>query len=673
MSGVLEHLRERRKAELQGIHQFWFPGASMLTTREELESRIAEALTGCAQLRDKLARLTRTQTTLLTTLIGQPEYKETCDAVLAALEGKGMPEFEVESSARMLIERGFLTRRRTRGGGARGEFYQIPAELGAQLEDLFEVGGTMVPPEDQLSQKRLPFEVDFEDLDAPIEGLSDPQLRQLVRLAIEHCGLVERPTPGVDAIIGDGQELLQRPWKDALEEAGIGTIGPVSLKDFGIIVEEPALIIFQEWIQRRCREELFEVEEPDTVLESGVDLYTDIYRLAIRLEMKPARLTREGRVPKRVFESLRSSLCLPRIEAHFEGDPVEAVMQIALALGIVETYGDQLRVHGERLTVWRKLDLTRQVEIIRARFLAEHQGIRWSFHQEALRQILNEVLGQERPGGWVSLETLVSLVVSTYLLELEERDVRGILRQRREEDFARERLNTPFHRLGSDLTYWIVHRFLLLGVCELGYRDGRLSAFRLTALGKELLGLESDGGENRILVNPNFEIILFREGLRGMRLELALSRFGERISAERIRRYHVTRDTMRQGIRSGLAIGEILKLLEDASEHPLPEPVLMALKDWGKDLDWVHAQPAILLQGLKAGRAQELVKFLKSHRCRHQVCADHSVVLSEDQSASKLDNVAEILDRLRDEGWLIRESPEPESESYLEDLEPRSA
>ena len=658
MKVVKDFLKSRRKAELQTIHQFWFPGEPTTGARDALEDRLAGVLVAGDQLQERLARLSRTQRAFLSTVLAQPEFSSECRELHARLESEGILSFEVESAARMLQERGFVARvRRSADDSNRRETYEVPVELAERLGEVFDLARRRVEPADQISQKRLSFEIDFEEegLDARVAELGECPLAELVQLAMAHRGVAGRSTLGFDEILenaGVADGNLPTEWRDTLENAGIGTIGPVSLKDFGILVEEPSVIIFQEWVQREARTRLGDVEEPDTLLESGVDLYIDIDKVARRLEGKPVAMTRDGRLPKRLHESLRSSLCIPRLESHLEGDLTEGVVALARRLGVLECYADELQVHPQRFQVWRKLDLTRQVESIQKLFLEESQGGRWSFHQEALRGILIEVLRAEGPEEWVSLEALVSLVVSTYLLELEEREVRETLRQRREEDFARERLASPFHRLGTDLVYWIVHRFLPLGVAELGILDGKLAAFRLTPLGRNVLGLERIPRESRILVNPNFEIILFCEGLRGMRLELELSRFGQRMSAERIRRYEITPETIREGIHSGLSLNAIRKLLEDASDHPLPEPVLVALRDWGKDLDWVEVAPAIVLRGLKAARAKALSKALTEDDVKHQLCRDHTVVIQPDALDQPVD---EILDTLRDGGWLIRE------------------
>lgn len=658
MSSVEQFVHRLRKAELQTIHQFWRPGESVQSSRDELEQRVTDALRRGSGIEERVARLSRVQRELVITLLQAPGNALETRELVARLETRGISRIEADSSSRMLIERGFIERRRPpeNGSGPSRELLTVPDELASHLERVLEVEGMPVSPADQLSQKRLPFEIDFDGvgLDERVDALADPELAELVRIAMAHRGLADEETPGVAAILRGG--ALARPeWRTALEDAGIGTIGNVALQDFGILVRAPSLVIFQEWIQRRAREKLAAGETPDLELEAGVDLYIDIERVASRIEAEPPRLTRGGRVPKRLAESMRSELYLTRLADHLDGDPVQRALWMGLRLGILENFADHLRVHDERLRSWRKLDLVRQAEILLKKFTDESQGERWSFHQEALRKILRERFIQESPDGWVSLEALVALAVSTYVLELEERDVRTALKQRRMEDFSRERLQSTFQRLGSDLLYWIVNRLLLLGICELGLIDGRLAAFRLTSLGKELLGIAREPRECRILVNPDFEIVLFSEGLRGMRLELELARFGSRRSAERVRRYRVDRESMRRGIHGGLSVEDVLGILEGASSHPLPEPVRVAVRDWGRDLDWVIAEPALVLGGLRPERAAEICALLDAEEFEHQRCPDGSIVITGSAAVGCDGDPAPALALLRERGWLVRE------------------
>ena len=658
MSSVERFIHRLRKAELQTIHQFWLPGEPVHSSRQELVNRVSDALQRGSGIEERVARLNRVQRELIVTILQNKQSQLETILLIEKLESRGISRIEVESSSRMLVERGFIERERPEDqGDAPGrEILSVPDELAEHLERVLKIGDLPVSPADQLSQKRLPFEIDFDgvDLDTRIDELEDPQLEKLVRVAALHRGLADEETTGVAAIL-DGEPLARSDWRESLEDAGIGTIGTVSLQDFGIVVRPPCLVIFQEWIQRRARADLNAFGQPDQELEAGVDLTIDIERVASRIEAAPARLTRGGRVPKRLAESMRSELALPRLADHLDGDAVQRALVLGLRLGILENFADHLRVHDDRLRNWRKLDLLRKSEILLQKFLDESQGDRWSFHQETLRKILLDLLMEKKPEEWISLDALITSVVSTYVLELEEREVRAALRQRREEDFAREKLQSTFQRLGTDLLYWIVNRLLLLGFCELGLEGGRLAAFRMTALGQEILGIPREPRECRILVNPDFEIMLFTEGLRGMRLELELARFGQRISAERIRRYRVDRESMRRGILTGLSVDDVLEILEDASSHPVPDPVRVAVRDWGRDLDWVTAQPALVLNGLRSERAQELRDLLEEEGMPHENSEDGAIVLTGSSVVGRNGAPPPALELLRERGWLVRE------------------
>ena len=658
MSSVERFIHRLRKAELQTIHQFWLPGEPVHSSRQELVNRVSDALQRGSGIEERVARLNRVQRELIVTILQNKQSQLETILLIEKLESRGISRIEVESSSRMLVERGFIERERPEDqGDAPGrEILSVPDELAEHLERVLKIGDLPVSPADQLSQKRLPFEIDFDgvDLETRIDELEDPQLEKLVRVAALHRGLADEETTGVAAIL-DGEPLARSDWRESLEDAGIGTIGTVSLQDFGIVVHTPCLVIFQEWIQRRARADLNAFGQPDQELEAGVDLTIDIERVASRIEAAPARLTRGGRVPKRLAESMRSELALPRLADHLDGDAVQRALVLGLRLGILENFADHLRVHDDRLRNWRKLDLLRKSEILLQKFLDESQGDRWSFHQETLRKILLDLLMEKKPEEWISLDALITSVVSTYVLELEEREVRAALRQRREEDFAREKLQSTFQRLGTDLLYWIVNRLLLLGFCELGLEGGRLAAFRMTALGQEILGIPREPRECRILVNPDFEIMLFTEGLRGMRLELELARFGQRISAERIRRYRVDRESMRRGILTGLSVDDVLEILEDASSHPVPDPVRVAVRDWGRDLDWVTAQPALVLNGLRSERAQELRDLLEEEGMPHENSEDGAIVLTGSSVVGRNGAPPPALELLRERGWLVRE------------------
>jgi len=496
-------------------------------------------------------------------VLSRPKPKAQIAEIQQGLAERGASRVEVESTVRQLTERGFVTRRRE-SLSRDGEFLEIPDELAEHLAKALNVGEKTASPADSLSLRMVPNATfdPSENLEERINALDDPLLADLCRQALANRGVLDLDSDELaEDLESKGRtEADVDKWAGMLQAKGIGTIGDGRLQDYGIILPDTALVIFQEWLQKRSLDRLHREVQPDLVLESGVDLLIDIERLTLHIEQEPIKLTRSGNFPKRLAEQLRRTFAVERLTDYLEGDTVTRVLRVAMRLGLVENFAGELRVSESRLSSWRALDFRRKTEIVLQRFLEESAGARWSFHQEGLRTILLDTLREPGSAGWISLEALIDHAVSTYLLDLEEREVAQQLRQRREEDFSRDRLQCPVHRLGTDLAFWIFNRMLNLGMCEVGVIDGSLSCLLLTDLGKFLLGDEVEPSECRILVNPDFEIMLITEGIEGMALELQLARFSERLSAERVRRYRATPESMRSGVRSGLQVEEIRKI-----------------------------------------------------------------------------------------------------------------
>lgn len=658
MSAVGKFLRGLKKAELQTIHQFWLPGESANTRVEDLRQRVEKVFVSGEGVSEKVERLSQTQKRLIQDVLSRPEPRAQVTDVQAGLAQSGASRIEVESTVRQLTERGFVTRHRpdrSRGG----EFLEIPDELAGHLAKALNVGEGAVSAADSVSLRKLDqatVDVEGETLESRIASLKDPVLAELCRRALAQRGVLDLDADEiVDYLETEGtDEIDEEGWAAALEESGIGTIGDGRLQDYGITLPDTSLVIFQEWLQSRALKSMPRETYPDLILESGVDLLIDIERLTLHIEQEPIRLTRAGSFPKRLAEQLRRTFAMERLTDYLEGDTVTRVLRVVMRLGLVENFAGELRVNDSRLESWRELDFRRKTEIVLQRFLEESAGARWSFHQEGLRSILLDTLREHGTEGWVSLDAVIDHCVSTYLLELEEREVAQQLRQRREEDFSRDRLQCPVHRLGTDLAFWIINRMLNLGMCEVGVIDSSLSCILLTDLGKYLLGEETAASECRVLVNPDFEIMLITEGIEGMDLELQLARFSERISAERVRRYRATPESMRSGVRSGLQIDGIREVLEGASDHPLPETVGVAIRDWGRDMDWIQVSPAIHLSELKPDRYKQLTEILDEEKIKYVEIGRRELFIPGHRIGRSDSEAPAFIDRLRDEGWLVR-------------------
>ena len=99
---------------------------------------------------------------------------------------------------------------------------------------------------------------------------------------------------------------------------------------------------------------------------------------------------------------------------------------------------------------------------------------------------------------------------------------------------------------------------------------------------------------------------------------------------------------------------EIRKILEDASDHPLPETVAVSIRDWGRDMDWVQVRPAMVFSGLRPDRRKVLCELLKGEKVVYQELGRGEILIAgvalQDEDGAE----PEFITKLRDEGWLVR-------------------
>ncbi len=140
-------------------------------------------------------------------------------------------------------------------------------------------------------------------------------------------------------------------------------------------------------------------------------------------------------------------------------------------------------------------------------------------------------------------------------------------------------IETRLARLMEETFFW-------LGIIDRGEVDGE-PCFRVSALGDALLGgtdLEMLSEQypphaGRFVVQPNYEIVAAVEDMDPL-LTVPLETFAERISASRVIVYRLTRDSFVRAMQEGRNPDAFIAFLLDHSRDPLPENVLVTLKDW---------------------------------------------------------------------------------------------
>jgi len=165
---------------------------------------------------------------------------------------------------------------------------------------------------------------------------------------------------------------------------------------------------------------------------------------------------------------------------------------------------------------------------------------------------------------------------------------------------------------------WLAHLFrepfAWLGVAELGLNSAteRGVALRLTDLGRamfsgkltaqeeeaarigEQLAAQAPELARSLLVQPNFDVMVLAP-LQNMPLLQQVDRFANQTSMGDVAMYHINKESVLRGMRSGLNGSEITKILQDNSRVPVAQNILTSLSDWNAEFERLILRPQALL------------------------------------------------------------------------------
>ncbi len=654
-------LEDTPKADLQTYYLFWLPGNAMISERDKLMAGLVNTMSDQERVRDRFDGLGKSHQAFLTSLLGRDGYSGTIEDIRGAGQGRHIEDFEVESVIKTLCDGGFVHKHVSMNGSGRQEFFVIPDELGNALRRTVAIeireSGDMLSRERALGVAVHPTASPAAGFDARLESIDDEDLRNAVREAVSaHHGILPHSAASCTqnrnpSRRDGGVTLYPSGWRGELEVAGIGTIGVLDLKDYGIHFEEESLVVFQENVLESASQAARSFSaENDTEVHVGTDLVVDIERFLELLRTERIEVTREGRIYKKTEDRISQALTTTRYGDVFEGSAVRVLMETCKRLKFFTIEDNRVSRDTIRRRAWKQKTLLEKYRVLFDLFLDDHQEKHWSFHQGRLRQVFLDHLRELEPGSWVGAHDVLGTVVAAYLIQLDDAGVREDYQKRCEEDFHDDALMIPLGRLQQDLSYWVVHRLVLLGFLDVGYRDGVLQSFRLSELGMRFFGLtewrEESHLERPALVNPDFEILVFP----GMPLEdeanLSFSRFADRVESDRVKRYRLTRDSVKRGIVSGLSAGEIVDDLKRYSRADLPPNVDYTLREWTQGVQFVRCRKVSLLTSATKEGTDRLVEVLDESDIAHERLNDTCTAVRGSKNEKALRDLRESLKRL---------------------------
>jgi hypothetical protein len=374
------------------------------------------------------------------------------------------------------------------------------------------------------------------------------------------------------------RELCQK----CLEESMLGTVGPLPLLRIGIHPCENALVLFHEVVL----EELLKhaASHPPLVQETlscGANLASNVGRFLRELNQSKVLFTSEGDLFKASHKRIASSL-LPLPGGFLSGEAqLELIYKFCLYRRLIDRRGERALRPTPQGMEFDRSPLADQQKLLLQNFLEDRALPGEPFHQLRMRRVLLRLLKRGEPLAWQEMTFLPFLARNAYLSQLDG--------QQAEEFFAARFSGqgyTPtesLQQMAMNLLLWVKRRLYPLGLVDIGLRDGRPVALRLSQLGADLLEAEPAakvaGTRSTVIVNPDFEVLLF-PGDDVHEAVHAFDRFAKRIKSDHVHQFKLDAASLRAGIAEGLAFDEVLRELTDRARVPVPQNVLYSLEEW---------------------------------------------------------------------------------------------
>jgi len=370
----------------------------------------------------------------------------------------------------------------------------------------------------------------------------------------------------------------------SLEQAMVGTAGPLDLARIGLQPAERAVVVFHEValyaIRRRGEASPPPVAEP---LVCGGDFATNVGRFLRELQQNKVLFTAGGELFKASQKRIAGLLlAVPGGQLSPEAS-LEVLYRFCLHRRLIDRRGERSLRPTPAGVAFDRAPLAEQLKMLLAHFVEDRTLPGEPFHQTRMRRVLLRLLRRAEPMAWQDATALPFLARNAYLAQLDMGQT---------EEFFAARLQgggyTPTESLQQmcwNLLVWIKKRLFPLGIVDLGTKDGRVVALRLSRLGAALLEGEPAGrvGGTRccIIVQPDFEVLVF-PGDDSHDVVHLFDRFARRTKSDVVHQFRLEPATVQAGIADGLTAARILQELTDRARAPIPQNVLYSLEEWAQ-------------------------------------------------------------------------------------------
>lgn len=665
-------LHARATGDLRELYSFWDGHGAAPDTHDRLVGELERRMSSEKAVRKRLRFLSKKLVDLLKFFLRGEGYRADLTHVTRSQNFGYLSPFELKAAVNALIKRGFLFAAAPNGDPS-ADHYLVPCELGDLLQSFIwdddrtiEETITLRGHLSRLVDRRdLPALVGrelgsgrrvadhaqaAEMLAAPeavkarLARLENPKHAELLALVVGQYGGIAGRT-GLEKNHRGLSRWNRKQLQDAVESNLLGTVRHVSLGEYGVHQFDEVLVVFAELVEP-VRAALHPAPPAISGVRSlGVDLISDVSAFLSFVEHNPIRLTLSGKVYRTAVRKLEESFILAR-SSGFDGPWLfQYIFEFCQAQSMVERGRDRSVVLTVKGRSWDRTPLDKKLSRLLKFACGNWTSVVEPFHGEHLMPLYLEQLRRLGVGSWVDLHAPAFAARNLYLAGLDHLGVRERFQSRYQ--FAQQAGMRDPHQLALSLSGWARERLFLFGLIDLAEVDGKPALLRLTPLGAKALGVAvpeeaAETAQAPLIVNPDFEIILFPDG-ETYDLVTELDRFAERISSDSAYRYKLTESSIEKAVAEGLEPSAILRTLSEHSRVEVPQNVIYSIGQWAEKVKFVTQSTASLVRG----RNKEVIdRIMHDARLRELVLerlAPTALLMSPDVSRERL---AELLESL---------------------------
>ena len=625
-------LQNRSAIELRELLSFWDGHGPEAQTHEQLVGELERRMSSEKAVRKRVKFLSKKLVDLLKFFLRGEGYRADVEHLTGSRSFSYLSPFELKAAINALLKRGFLFTAATGNNGhapssnGHRDSYLVPCELGDLLQ-AFIWDDDRTVDETFTLRGHLARLVERKDLDAllnihlgggpgaadhaeaagllattaavakRLDAVENPKHTELLAVVVQSYGGVASRSVLEKSHRGLGR-WNRKALQEALESQLLGTVRHVALGEYGIHQFDEVVVVFAELVDAARTALQKDPPRLDKIHSLGVDLISDISAFLSFVEHNPIRLTLSGKVYRTAVRKLEESFILARSGAYPGPWLFEYLFDFCQSQSMIEHGAERSVVLTVKGRTWDRTPLDKKLSRL-LKFACGH----WTtmvepFHGERLMALFLEELKRLPLGEWVDVNAPAFAARNRYLAGLDASGVRDRFQSRYQ--FTQQTGMRDPHQLALALTTWARERLLMFGLLDVAEAEGKPALMRLTTLGAKALGLpvpddKPDAG-SPLIVNPDFEIILFPEG-DTYDLVTELDRFAERISSDSVIRYRLTEASIEKAVAEGVEPARILRTLSERSRVEVPQNVIYSIGQWAEKVKFVSQSTVSLVRG----------------------------------------------------------------------------